>query len=143
MTRTALTVALLVAATSASGAVYKCTGPDGSLTFSDKPCPGQANEEVDVRSAEPTDRQREEASRVLERDRSMVEGSAARDRGDGPGAERSSRPSLSSGMTKAQVRERWGAPDFKSPTMWGYHDDPKATVTFDLNGMVTSAITGP
>ena len=143
MIRSALTVALLVAATSASGAVYKCTGPDGALMFSDKPCPGQQTEQVEVRSTEPTDRQREEAARVLERDRAMVGGRGEGEASTAAQASEASRPRISTGMTKDQVRSAWGAPDFKSPTMWGYHDDPQATVTFDVNGMVTSAVTGP
>ncbi|WP_434062804.1 DUF4124 domain-containing protein [Guyparkeria hydrothermalis] len=59
MTRPILITALLCLAGAANAGAYKCTATDGSLTFSDKPCPGQQNEEVDLRANEPTKQQRE------------------------------------------------------------------------------------
>ena len=41
------------AASSLAADVYKCTGPQGQVTYSESPCPGQPSVRLDVRS--PTD----------------------------------------------------------------------------------------
>lgn len=122
--------------TTAQAATYKCTGPDGSTTFSDKPCAGQDSEEVAVDYVEPTDEQRSAAI-----ERSRVDRDSRR-RASDEGSATGERARLSVGMTKAEVRSAWGAPDFTSPTMWGYHNDPRGTVTFGAGGRVTSAVGG-
>ncbi|MCL7743402.1 outer membrane protein assembly factor BamE [Guyparkeria hydrothermalis] len=73
----------------------------------------------------------------------MTDGRTERKAGNAKPVSTPSRPEITHGMTKDQVRSALGAPDFKSPTMWGYHDKPPMTVTFDINGMVTSAISAP
>ena len=49
MLRIALTLAFITATGAAEAAAYKCTAPDGSLTFSDKPCPEEETERVELR----------------------------------------------------------------------------------------------
>jgi hypothetical protein len=68
MSKRTITTAILAAAVAAVAAgtaqaeVYKCKGPNGKLTFSDKPCPGQATEEVAVEFVEPSAEQRLDAA---------------------------------------------------------------------------------
>ncbi|HSH85528.1 MAG TPA: DUF4124 domain-containing protein [Guyparkeria sp.] len=73
-------IAILAAALavgSVQAAVYKCEGPDGELTFSDRPCPGQPTEEIAIDYLEPTDAQRLQAAETavsyarLEQERAM------------------------------------------------------------------------
>lgn len=58
-------MAAALALGSAQAAVYKCEGPDGELTFSDRPCPGQPTEEVTIDYLEPTDAQRLQAAETV------------------------------------------------------------------------------
>lgn len=138
--RVLLATALLFSVTAAHAGVYQCAGPDGSVTFSDKPCPGQTSERVEVEVVEPTDEQRRQAAERMK----SVSGQAeqqAEDQAEGSASESSGRPSLRRGMTKDDVRSAWGAPDYVSPgepITWGYHDEPPANVTFDVNDRVMS-----
>ena len=55
--RTVLAIAALILTsflTTANAGVYKCVGPDGSLTYSQTPCPGQKTTEVRTSSASPS-----------------------------------------------------------------------------------------
>ena len=48
-----LTVIIAQPASALAADVYKCTGPQGQVTYSESPCPGQPSVRLDVRS--PTD----------------------------------------------------------------------------------------
>ena len=162
MLRTAITLSVILAAGTAQAAAYKCESPDGSITFSDIPCPDAPSEEVPLhdeghrapagandpleaqrRMAEEYDRQREaEIQSNLERRRRAVEEKQARD------AERERIRSakihdrIVRGMDEDDVRDVLGRPDHINRSsrgdQWVYQDGDEDQYVYVRDGRVTS-----
>ena len=131
MLRYLFTIAFLTAAGAAQAAAYKCTGPDGSVTFSDMPCPDAPSEQVLLhdegheaplsagdpleaqrRMAEEYDRQREaEIQSNMDRRRQAVLDKKARDEWEAKVRDAKMDDRVIEGMTKSDVRDAWGDPD--------------------------------
>lgn len=164
MIRSVLTITLFVVSTSANGSVYKCTAPDGSLTFSDKPCPGQTNEEVQVRDAPPNsapapgydpleaqkrmaeewDRKREAETRAnLNRRSQEVSEKKARDAEAKRIRDARISDRIVRGMSADDVRNVLGRPDKVNPSsggreQWVYYESSGTDYVHLRNGEVTS-----
>lgn len=113
MLRTAIiTVGILSSAMAHSG-VFKCTAPDGTLTFSDKPCPGQATEELDIKTPAQEERERRLKIEQERAERIAAVDSDLRRRQIEEGK-------VGVGMTPEQVRLSWGNPDDINRTVADY-----------------------
>ncbi len=162
MNRTILITALLVAASTANAGVYKCTAPDGSLTFSDKPCPDAPGKEVHLRDkdhvpdpvtqrmlrsqgrlADEFDRRREQSNRANLRRRSgTVAEKQANDAEERRLRHAKNRRQVVDGMGEDDVRDVLGKPDRVNQSsgsdQWVYDDGDQSTYVYVEDGEVDS-----
>lgn len=149
-------IALLVLAAPASAAIYKCTGPDGKLQFSDKPCGGleaAAEQLIEVAPAQSpgnlgvSKEQQEVWARQPQR--------KDRPRPVPPAGSRGFCRSFSStelrsivvsngvqqGMTKGSVQQAWGAPTVVNGgdlEQWVYRWPSSTSYVYFVDGCVYS-----
>lgn len=164
MLRTTLIVTLLASASASHAEVYKCTAPDGSLTFADKPCPGQQTEQVETRDSGPSgvpspgydpleaqkrmaeewDRKRDAEVRAnLNRRAGEVSSKKARDAEDKRIREAKIEDRVVRGMSRRDVRDVLGEPDKVNPSsggreQWVYYESSGTDYVHLRNGEVTS-----
>lgn len=158
---TTIAIAFLATAVCTQAAVYKCTEPDGSLTYSDKPCADAPSEKVQMhdqghrapagsvdplesqrRMAEEWDRQREaEVQKNINRRRQEVLDSRVRELE----AERLRNARIEGrivkGMSEDHVKDILGRPDHINRSsrddQWVYYDGDESQYVYVRDGKVT------
>ena len=128
MNRYSFAIAVLLFASPAMATdMYKCTQPDGSMTFSDKPC-GESSEKITVEGQAMNITPAEAARRAAVGEAIMLN-------------------KVMTGMTASEVRRSWGSPDDINTTVtsgsrseqWVYDRGPgRSQYVYFRDGAVTS-----